>query len=52
MSLLTRERLAEHLLVRVQTLDAIAALEKGLALEPDNALFRENLKQLQRAPAR
>jgi predicted AlkP superfamily phosphohydrolase/phosphomutase len=29
---------------------AIAALQKGLALEPDNALFRENLKQLQKAP--
>lgn len=31
---------------------AIAALQKGLALEPDNALFRENLKQLQKAPAK
>src|SRR6185503_3890962 len=30
---------------------AIAALQKGLALEPDNALFRENLKQLQKAPS-
>jgi tetratricopeptide (TPR) repeat protein len=26
---------------------AVAALKKGLALEPDNALFRENLKRLE-----
>jgi tetratricopeptide (TPR) repeat protein len=26
---------------------AIAALKKGIALEPDNALFRENLKRLE-----
>jgi predicted AlkP superfamily phosphohydrolase/phosphomutase/Tfp pilus assembly protein PilF len=30
---------------------AIAALEKGLRLEPDNALFRENLKRLEQQPA-
>ena len=30
---------------------AIAALEKGLKLEPDNALFRENLKRLEQQPA-
>jgi predicted AlkP superfamily phosphohydrolase/phosphomutase/Flp pilus assembly protein TadD len=30
---------------------AIAALEKGLKLEPDNALFRENLKRLEQPPA-
>jgi predicted AlkP superfamily phosphohydrolase/phosphomutase/Flp pilus assembly protein TadD len=30
---------------------AIAALEKGLELEPDNALFRENLKRLEQQPA-
>lgn len=29
---------------------AIAALEKGLALEPDNALFQENIKRLEAAP--
>ena len=26
---------------------AIAALKKGLALEPDNALFQENLRRLE-----
>ena len=35
---------------------AIAALKKGLELQPDNELFRENLKRLQqengRAPAK
>jgi tetratricopeptide (TPR) repeat protein len=30
---------------------AIAALQKGLELEPDNALFRENLRKLEQAPA-
>ncbi|MGE5413600.1 MAG: alkaline phosphatase family protein [Syntrophomonadaceae bacterium] len=30
---------------------AIAALEAGLKLEPDNALFRENLKRLRQTPA-
>ena len=30
---------------------AIAALEKGLKLEPDNALFRENLKRLVQKPS-
>src|SRR5262249_32950836 len=28
---------------------AVAALRKGLELEPDNALFRENLKRLEQA---
>ena len=28
---------------------AIAALKKGLAIEPDNALFRENLRRLESA---
>jgi tetratricopeptide (TPR) repeat protein len=28
---------------------AIAALEKGIALEPGNALFRQNLRYLERA---
>jgi hypothetical protein len=27
---------------------AVAALKRGLELEPDNLLFRENLKNLQR----
>lgn len=27
---------------------AIAALEKGLEIEPDNALFRQNLEQLRK----
>jgi tetratricopeptide (TPR) repeat protein len=31
---------------------AIDALKKGLALEPDNALFRENLRRLQEHPPR
>jgi tetratricopeptide (TPR) repeat protein len=31
---------------------AIAALQKGLRLEPDNALFRENLKRLQQPQSR
>ncbi len=31
---------------------AITALKKGLALEPDNALFKENLKRLQEQTAR
>ena len=31
---------------------AVAALKKGLELEPDNALFRENLKRLQETPSR
>ena len=30
---------------------AIAALRQGLRLEPDNALFRENLKRLEQAKA-
>jgi tetratricopeptide (TPR) repeat protein len=30
---------------------AIAALEQGLKLEPNNALFRENLKRLEQTPA-
>ena len=30
---------------------AIAALKEGLKLEPDNALFRENLKRLEQPPA-
>jgi len=29
---------------------AIAALERALELEPDNALFRENLKRLKESP--
>jgi hypothetical protein len=33
------------------TRQAIAALEKALALEPDNALFRANLDRLRRPPA-
>ena len=31
---------------------AVAALQKGLELEPDNALFRENLKRLEKMPTR
>jgi hypothetical protein len=30
----------------------VAALQKGLRLEPDNALFSENLQKLQHAPNR
>ena len=29
---------------------AIAALERAIALEPDNALFRTNLQRLQQQP--
>jgi len=32
--------------------EALAALRKGLALEPDNALFQENLKRLEASPSR
>jgi tetratricopeptide (TPR) repeat protein len=31
---------------------AIAALRRGIELEPDNALFKNNLKELQSRPAR
>jgi len=30
------------------TLAAMASLKRGLEIEPDNVLFRENLKNLQR----
>ena len=30
---------------------AIAALKKAIELEPDNALFRTNLKRLEQQPA-